>query len=228
MKKSRTILLIAIVILIGLFFALGLQDYLTLAALKSKQADMLAYYQANPTVTIAVYMLVYIATTALSLPGATILTLAGGALFGLGVGTLVVSFASTIGASLAFLAARFLFRDAVKAKFGERLAAIDDGMDKEGAFYLFTLRLVPAFPFFMINLLMGLTTIKLSTFYWVSQVGMLAGTLVYVNAGTQLAKLDSLLGILSPLLVGSFVLLGLFPLLAKKIIDLVREGNADV
>jgi uncharacterized membrane protein YdjX (TVP38/TMEM64 family) len=227
MNKSRTILLITIVILIGSFFAFDLQHYLTLEALKSKQAAMLAYYQANPTVTIAIYMLVYIATTALSLPGATILTLAGGGIFGLGMGTLVVSFASSIGASLAFLAARFLFRDAVKAKFGERLAAINEGMDKEGAFYLFTLRLVPAFPFFMINLLMGLTTIKLSTFYWVSQVGMLAGTLVYVNAGTQLAKLDSLSGILSPLLVGSFVLLGLFPLLAKKVIELVREGCAD-
>lgn len=227
MNKSRTILLITIVVLIGLFFAFDLQHYLTLETLKSKQAAMLAYYQANPAATIAVYMLVYIATTALSLPGATILTLAGGGLFGLWIGTLVVSFASTIGASLAFLAARFLFRDAVKAKFGERLAAIDEGIAKEGAFYLFTLRLVPAFPFFMINLLMGLTPIKLGTFYWVSQVGMLAGTLVYVNAGTQLAKLESLSGILSPLLVGSFVLLGLFPLLAKKVIELVREGNAN-
>ena len=221
MKKSRIILLIAIVALIGLFFAFDLQRYLTLDALKSKQSAMLVYYQANPILTIFVYMLIYIVTTALSLPGATILTLAGGVIFGLGMGTLLVSFASTIGASLVFLAARFLFRDVVKAKFGERLSTIDKGMASEGAFYLFTLRLVPAVPFFMINLLMGLTSLKLWTFYWVSQVGMLAGTLVYVNAGTQLAKLDSLAGILSPILVGSFVLLGLFPLITKKIIRFV-------
>jgi uncharacterized membrane protein YdjX (TVP38/TMEM64 family) len=228
MKKSRAFLLIAIVISIGLFFAFDLQTYFTLETLKSKQAAMLAFYQAHPMVTLAIYMLIYVATTALSLPGATILTLAGGGIFGLGMGTLVVSFASTIGASLAFLAARFLFRDAVKAKFGDRLATIDEGMAKEGAFYLFTLRLVPAVPFFMINLLMGLTVIKLRTFYWVSQLGMLAGTIVYVNAGTQLAKLDSLSGIVSPLLVGSFVMLGLFPLLAKKVIELARKDTTDV
>jgi uncharacterized membrane protein YdjX (TVP38/TMEM64 family) len=228
MKKSRAFLLIAIVISIGLFFAFDLQANFTLETLKSKQAAMLAFYQAHPMVTLAIYMLIYVATTALSLPGATILTLAGGGIFGLGMGTLVVSFASTIGASLAFLAARFLFRDAVKAKFGDRLATIDEGMAKEGAFYLFTLRLVPAVPFFMINLLMGLTVIKLRTFYWVSQLGMLAGTIVYVNAGTQLAKLDSLSGIVSPLLVGSFVMLGLFPLLAKKVIDLARMDTTDV
>jgi uncharacterized membrane protein YdjX (TVP38/TMEM64 family) len=227
MKKSRAFLLIAIVISIGLFFAFDLQAYFTLETLKSKQAAMLAFYQAHPMVTLAIYMLIYVATTALSLPGATILTLAGGGIFGLGMGTLVVSFASTMGASLAFLAARFLFRDAVKAKFGDRLATIDEGMAKEGAFYLFTLRLVPAVPFFMINLLMGLTVIKLRTFYWVSQLGMLAGTIVYVNAGTQLAKLDSLSGIVSPLLVGSFVMLGLFPLLAKKVIDLARKDTTD-
>jgi uncharacterized membrane protein YdjX (TVP38/TMEM64 family) len=153
------------------------------------------------------------------LPGATILTLAGGAIFGLLWGTVIVSFASTIGASLAFLSARFLFRDTVQAKFGEQLKTINEGIEKEGEYYLFTLRLVPLFPFFMINLLMGLTTLKIRTFYGISQIGMLAGTLVYVNAGTQLGKLESLSGILSPILVGSFVLLGLFPLIAKTIVE---------
>lgn len=150
------------------------------------------------------------------------MTLAGGALFGLGVGTLLVSFASSIGATLAFLASRFLFRDWVQGRYGERLAAINKGMEKDGAFYLFTLRLVPVLPFFVMNLLMGLTPIKTRTFYWVSQVGMLAGTLVYVNAGTQLACIDSLSGILCPGLLGSFVLLGILPLLAKRLVALVQ------
>jgi len=228
MKKSRIALSLIIAILMALFFAFDLQQYLTLEVLKSKQVAMLAYYQANPVMTIAVYMLVYITATALSLPGATMLTLAGGGVFGLWVGTLIVSFASTIGASSAFLAARFLFRDGVKDKFGERLKTIDDGITKEGAFYLFTLRLVPIVPFFMINLLMGLTTLKMRTFYWVSQLGMLAGTVVYVNAGTQLAKLDSLAGILSPELLGSFVLLGVFPLMAKKVIYFIEKRKSNV
>ncbi len=175
--------------------------------------------------TVAIYALIYIAVTGLSLPGATILTLAGGAVFGLFWGTVIVSFASTLGATLAFLAARFLFRDAVKARFGERLQAIDKGVTKEGALYLFTLRLVPVFPFFVINLAMGLTHIKTQTFYWVSQVGMLAGTLVYVNAGTQLGQLESLSGILSPGLIGSFILLGIFPLLANKIVEAIKANK---
>ena len=143
-------------------------------------------------------------------------------MFGLFWGTLLVSFASSLGATLAFLAARFLARDWVKARFGPRLAAIDRGVERDGGFYLFTLRLVPAFPFFMINLVMGLTPMRAWTFYWVSQVGMLAGTIVYVNAGTQLAAIDSLRGILSPALIGSFALLGIFPLIAKKIVDGVK------
>ena len=171
---------------------------------------------------IGVYFLIYVAVTALSLPGAVVMTLAGGALFGLWVGLLVVSFASSIGATLAFLASRLLLRDWVQGRFGDRLAAVNAGIAKDGAFYLFTLRLVPLFPFFVINLLMGLTPIKTRTFYWVSQVGMLAGTLVFVNAGTQLAKLDSLSGILSPALLGSFALLGVFPLLAKKLVAIVQ------
>jgi pyruvate/2-oxoglutarate dehydrogenase complex dihydrolipoamide dehydrogenase (E3) component/uncharacterized membrane protein YdjX (TVP38/TMEM64 family) len=164
-----------------------------------------------------------VVVTALSLPGAAVMTVAAGALFGLLQGTLLVSFASTIGATLAFLVSRYLLRDAVQQRFGSRLAAINRGIERDGAFYLFTLRLVPAFPFFLINLLMGLTPIKAWTFYWVSQIGMLAGTLVYVNAGTQIAQLESLSGILSPDLLISFALLGLFPLLAKKVTGLIQR-----
>ncbi|MPM75767.1 hypothetical protein SDC9_122761 [bioreactor metagenome] len=162
------------------------------------------------------YFIIYVVATALSLPGAALLTLAGGAIFGLLWGTVIVSFASTLGATLAFLMSRFLLRDWVSQRFGQRLDAIDEGVKREGAFYLFTLRLVPVFPFFLINLLFGLTAMNARTFFWVSQIGMLAGTLVYVNAGTQLARLDSLSGILSPALLGSFALLGVFPLIARK------------
>ncbi|MDT8426161.1 MAG: FAD-dependent oxidoreductase [Methyloprofundus sp.] len=221
MTSSRIILLMFIAALAGLFFYFDLGHYLTLETLKAQQSAIENYRAANPVLAVAVYMLVYVAVTGLSLPGAAILTLAGGAVFGVLWGTLIVSFASSIGATLAFLAARFLFRDTVKAKFGARLKAIDEGVAKEGGFYLFTLRLVPVFPFFMINLLMGLTNMRVWTFYGVSQIGMLAGTAVYVNAGTQLAKIDSLAGILSPALLGSFVLLGLFPLIAKKIITAI-------
>ncbi len=221
MTSSRIILLIFITAFISAFFYFDLGHYLSLETLKSQQSAIENYRAANPGFAIAVYMLVYVAVTGLSLPGATILTLAGGAVFGVLWGTLIVSFASSIGATLAFLAARFLFRDTVKAKFGARLKAIDEGVAKEGGFYLFTLRLVPVFPFFMINLLMGLTNMRIGTFYGVSQIGMLAGTAVYVNAGTQLAKIDSLTGVLSPALLGSFVLLGFFPLIAKKIVTAI-------
>ena len=160
--------------------------------------------------------------TGLSLPGAAIMTLVGGAIFGLLWGTVIVSFASAIGATLAFLASRYLFRDAIQAKFGDKLGAINRGVEKEGAFYLFALRLVPAFPFFVINLVMGLTPMKTWTYYWVSQLGMLAGTIVYVNAGTQIARIESLAGLVSPGLIGSFVLLGVFPLIAKRVVDWLK------
>ena len=222
MKKSRVLLLLLIVSLIAVFFIFDLQQYLSLETLKAQQATIESYRSDHLILAVVIYMLVYIAVTGLSLPGATILTLAGGAIFGLLWGTVIVSFASTIGATLAFLAARFLFRDTVKSCFSSRLQAIDEGIDRDGAFYLFTLRLVPIFPFFMINLIMGLTTFKVRTFYWVSQLGMLAGTIVYVNAGTQLAKIESLSGILSPALIGSFALLGIFPLMAKKIVTSIQ------
>ena len=222
MSLRKLSVVFAIALAVTAFFALDLGRYFSLDALKSQQAAIETYRQAAPWLTAAIFFAVYVAVTALSLPGAAIMTLAGGAVFGLLWGTVLVSFASSLGATLAFLAARFLLRDWVKARFGPRLAAIDRGVEKEGGFYLFTLRLVPAFPFFMINLVMGLTPMRAWTFYWVSQVGMLAGTLVFVNAGTQLAAISSLSGILSPALIGSFALLGIFPLIAKKIVDGVK------
>lgn len=223
MTQSKMFLLLAIAVMVMVFFSFDLQQYLTLESLKSQQAAVESYRSQFPVKAVLIYFLMYITVTGLSLPGATVLTLAGGAVFGLFWGTVIVSFASTLGATLAFLAARFLFRDWIKVRFGARLEAINEGIKRDGPFYLFTLRLVPLFPFFLINLAMGLTALKARTFYWVSQAGMLAGTLVYVNAGTQLAAIDSLGSILSPGLIGSFILLGLFPLLAKKIIDTVTE-----
>ena len=220
MNRSKLIVIVLLVAAVAAFFAFDLGRFLSLDALRAQQATLATLYAERPLAVIGVYFLVYVAVTALSLPGATILTLAGGAVFGLWIGTLVTSFASSIGATLAFLASRYLFRDAVKKRFGARLEAVDAGLAKDGAYYLFTLRLVPLVPFFVINLLMGLTRMKVLTFYLVSQIGMLAGTLVYVNAGTELARLDSLRGILSPGLVGSLVLLGVFPLVARKVLAL--------
>lgn len=209
-------------VLVAIFFALDLQQYLTLNYLKDSQARFAELYNENPVMVIGGYMAIYILVTALSLPGAVILTLAGGALFGLATGLIIVSFASSIGATLACFVARFVLRDWVQNKFGDKLTTINEGIAKEGAFYLFTLRLIPVFPFFVINLVMGLTKMPLLTFYWVSQLGMLAGTAVFVNAGKELAKIDSLSGILSPGLIGSFVILGLFPLVVKKLVNFIR------
>ncbi|MGR8978933.1 MAG: TVP38/TMEM64 family protein [Gammaproteobacteria bacterium] len=219
MSNPRPLLLFAVALLFFIFYYFDWHQALTLENLKSKIETLSAYRRDHAVQTALIYALLYIAVTGLSLPGATVLTLAGGALFGLLWGTVIVSFASSIGATLAFLAARFLFRDAVRRRFGDWLDTIDAGMARDGAYYLFTLRLVPLFPFFAINLTMGLTNIRVLTFYWVSQLGMLAGTIVYINAGTQLAKIESLSGILSPPLVASFALLGLFPLIAKKAIE---------
>ncbi|MFP8779026.1 FAD-dependent oxidoreductase [Hydrogenophaga sp. RWCD_12] len=216
-------LLLTLLLGIAAFFALDFGRFFSLDFLRASQASLAALREQQPLLLAAGFFLVYVAVTALSLPGATIVTLAGGAIFGLGWGLLLVSFASSIGATLAFLTARFLLRDSVQARFGQRLADIDQGIRKDGAFYLFSLRLIPVVPFFVINLLMGLTAMRTWTFYWVSQLGMLAGTAVYVNAGTQLGQLQSLRGILSPGLLGSFVLLGLFPLIARKVIEAVQR-----
>ncbi len=218
--------IIIVVIIIGIaaaFKIFDLGDYLTLEYIKSSQEKFTALYKENTVSVIASYMAIYILVTSLSLPGAVIMTLAGGALFGLLAGTLIVSFASTIGATLACFVTRFILRDWIQSRFGERLKPVNDGIEREGAFYLFTMRLIPAIPFWLINLAMGMTKMPLRTFFWVSQVGMLGGTIVFVNAGKELAKIDSLSGILSPTLILSFILLGVFPIAAKKILEFYRS-----
>jgi len=219
--RAAVVGLIVFGVLAFRYFDLG--QYLSLDYIKSSQEQFHALYQSHRLAVIASYMGIYIVVTALSLPGAAMMTLAGGGLFGLVVGTITVSFASTIGATLACIVSRFLLRDWVQGKFGDKLKTINAGIEKEGAFYLFSLRLVPVFPFFIINLLMGLTRMRLSTFFWVSQIGMLPGTLVYVNAGKELSQIDSLSGILSPGLLISFVLLGLFPITVKKLLALYKR-----
>ncbi|MBP6406071.1 MAG: FAD-dependent oxidoreductase [Ramlibacter sp.] len=223
MNIKKTVLVIAVLAAAVAFFALDLGRFLSLDYLKQSQAQFATLVQSQPLLVAGSYFSIYVAATALSLPGAAIITLAGGAIFGLGWGLLIVSFASSIGATLAFLVARFLLRDSIEARFGNRLAEINRGVEKDGAFYLFTLRLIPLVPFFVINLVMGLTQMRAWTFYWVSQLGMLAGTAVFVNAGTQLARIDSLKGILSPALLGSFVLLGVFPWLARKGVEAMQK-----
>ncbi|PUE54244.1 FAD-dependent oxidoreductase [Limnohabitans parvus] len=223
MRFRQSLLLLLLALAIGAFVALDLGRYLSFEQLKASQASFDQLYAQQPVMVAAVYFGVYVLATALSIPGAVIITLGGGAVFGLWQGLLLVSFASTLGATLAFLASRFVLREWVEARFGQRLADINAGVDKEGAFYLFTLRLIPVVPFFLINLLMGLTRMKTWTYYWVSQLGMLAGTAVYVNAGTELAQLDSVRGILSPALLGSFVLLGIFPLLTRRVVAAVQK-----
>jgi len=220
MKKNfnKIIIIALIIIAIAAFKVLNLGDYLSLSYIKESQQKFEALYAEQTIVVIGAYMLIYILVTSLSLPGAVVMTLAGGALFGLVRGTVIVSFASTIGATLACFVSRFILRDWVQGKFGDKMKTVNDGIEREGPFYLFTLRLIPIFPFWMINLVLGLTKMPLRTFYWVSQAGMLPGTIVYVNAGKELAKIDSLSGILSPGLIISFVLLGLLPLVTKKAI----------
>jgi len=217
MNRKRLLLLIVIAAAIGAFFAFDLQQLLSLESFEARRNRIDAFHAEHPWQTAAAYFVIYVAVTALSLPGATIMTLIGGAIFGVVAGTVLVSFASSIGATAAFLVARFLLRDGVRARFGEKIRAIDDGIAREGAFYLFALRLVPVFPFWLINLAMGLTAIRTWTYYWVSQLGMLAGTVVYVYAGTQLGQFRISAG-----LVAAFVLLGIFPLLAKKMLDAIK------
>ena len=222
MSRARLLVLGLLAVLVAAFFALGGHRYLSFDAVKAQQAAIEAYYQSHPRQAALGYFAVYVAVTGLSLPGAAVMTLVGGAAFGLLWGAVIVSFASSLGATFAFLASRFLLRDWVQQKFGQHMRAVNEGVEREGGFYLFTLRLIPAIPFFAINLAMGLTPIRTWTFYWVSQLGMLAGTIVYVNAGTQLAAIESPAGILSPGLIGAFLLLGFFPLIAKKVVDVVK------
>ena len=217
MSKSKLLVLAVIAAAITAFFVFDLKQYVSLDYFQAQRAAIEAQVQAYPLRTALLFFGAYVAVTGLSLPGAAIMTLIAGALFGLLLGTVIVSFASTLGATLAFLASRFLLRDWVQQRFGDRLRPINEGIAREGAFYLFALRLVPAFPFFVINLVMGLTPIRTSTYYWVSQLGMFAGTLVYVYAGTQLGAFKISAGLLL-----AFALLGIFPLLAKKVLDALK------
>jgi uncharacterized membrane protein YdjX (TVP38/TMEM64 family) len=227
-KLVGKIVLIALVLaLAAAFFGFGLNRYLTLDFLKQSREALGAAYAAAPARFLAGYFVLYVLVAALSLPGATVLTLGGGALFGFWTTLVVVSFASTIGATAACALARTLFREAIAKRLTGKLKAIDEGIRREGAFYLFTLRLIPLFPFFVVNAAMGLTAMPLRTFYAVSQLGMLPGTAVYVNAGAQLGRLTSLSGIVSPELLVSFALLGLFPLAAKRVVALVRTRRAE-
>ena len=222
-KRGQALVLVGVVVVVAALLALQAQQGFDLAFVQEQRFAALAFVEANPVLAPAAFLLLYIAVTGLSLPGAALLTLIAGAAFGLVLGTVLVSFASSIGATVAFVLARYLFRDVVQRRFAAPLARINEGIAKDGAFYLFALRLVPAFPFFAINLGMALTPLKVTTFYWVSQVGMLAGTVVYVNAGREIGKLESLSGILSPTLIASFALLGLFPLIARKALDTIKR-----
>jgi len=222
-SRNKVVLLLIVAAAVAAFFAFDLGHYLSLAAIKEHQAGLGALYAEHPVLVLGSFFAAYVAVTALSLPGAAVMTLAAGAIFGLFAGTVLASFASSIGATLAFLSSRYLLRDMVQRRFGARLADVNKGVERDGPFYLFSLRLVPLIPFFVVNLVMGLTGMRATTFYLVSQVGMLAGTLVYVNAGTQLSKIDSLRGILSPGLLVSFVLLGLFPILARKVSEALQR-----
>ncbi len=216
-KTMQKLTILAVVAaILGLFILFDLDRYFTLSFLKESRDSFAALYSRSPALVIGVYFMIYLVVAALALPGAVVMTLAGGALLGLFVGTVVVSFASTIGATLACFFSRFLLRDWVQSKFGDKLESVNRGIQREGAFYLFTLRLIPIFPFFIINLVMGLTRMPLFRYYWVSQLGMFPATLVYVNAGKELGKIESVAGILSPALLVSFAVLGLFPIVVKK------------
>lgn len=219
----RIFLAASVVVALLAFHYFDLGRFFSFADLKSRQNALALIYAEHPIRTLLGYAVIYIAVAVLSLPGAAIMTLAAGALFGLWVGTLVAAIASAIGATLAFLVVRFLLHDAVQSRFGAQLRVVNEGIAREGAFYLFTLRLIPVFPFFMINMVMALTPIRVSTFYLVSQVGMIPATIVFVNAGTQLARITSPGDILTPTILGSFALLGLFPLFARKAVDLLRR-----
>lgn len=221
--NPKIILAVLVVALIAAFFLFDLQQYFSLEYLKSQKDALNSLYQANPALISAIYFMVYLAVAALALPAAAILTLAGGAIFGFWQGLFLVSFASSIGATIAFLLTRYLFHDSVQKKFGKRLEAVNRGIENEGAFYVFGLRFVPFIPFVVVNSLLALTKLKTTTFYWASQLGMLIGTAVYVNAGTQLAEIDNAGDILSFKLLLSFVLLGIFPIVAKHLLSWFKK-----
>ncbi|MFV8451098.1 TVP38/TMEM64 family protein [Vibrio campbellii] len=226
-KLILGLILVATILFLGVNFG----QYLTLENAKAQQEALNSFIDQNFIYAATTYFFAYIAITAFSIPGAAVVTLLGAALFGFWTSLLLVSFASTIGATIAFLSSRYLLREWVQSKFGSKLSAINQGVEKDGAFYLFSLRLIPVFPFFLINLLMGLTPMTIARFYLTSQIGMLPGTAVYLNAGTQLATIDSLSGIVSPTVLASFALLGLFPIIAKWVMNKVRpaqvqNGNA--
>ena len=226
MNRQRLMIITLLLLAVLGFYVSGAHTFFTLETLQTYRSDFQAAFQQSPWQVAGIFFALYVVMTTLSLPGATLLTLLGGALFGLGWGLLIISFASTIGATLAFLLSRFLFRQPIEKRFPRQFDTLNRGVDKDGAFYLFTLRLVPIFPFFMINLVMGLTRLKTVTFYWVSQLGMLPGTVVYVNAGGQLGELESLGGIISPGLLASFALLAVFPWIARRLALLVQKRNA--
>ena len=226
MNKTKILLVIIIIAVVASYVFFDLGRFLTLSFIQSQLSEIQQFRDENFGLTALLYFTAYIAITALSIPGAVIVTLLGGAIFGVLWGTLIVSFASSIGATLAFLVSRLLLRDWVQSKFGHYLAPINRGVEKDGSFYLFSIRMVPLFPFFIVNLLMGLTPIGVGSFYIVSQVGMLVGTAVYVNAGSELAQITSLSGLVSPSVILSFVLLGLFPLAAKFIVGLIKRNKS--
>ncbi|WP_320169756.1 TVP38/TMEM64 family protein [Maridesulfovibrio sp.] len=220
--KNKILLLVLIGVVVALFFYFDLDRIFTLEYLKSSRQDFQLFYAENPAPTVLGFFVLYVIVVGLSLPGATVLGLAAGALFGFWAGVVIISFASSLGALIACFFSRYLFREYVQRKFGDRLERVNRGIAEEGAFYLFCMRLIPAIPFVVINLVMGLTSMRLRTFYWVSQVGMLPGTMVYVNAGKELGKIDSLSGIVQPGLIAAFVLLGIFPLVVRKAVSFVK------
>jgi uncharacterized membrane protein YdjX (TVP38/TMEM64 family) len=220
---KKIIIVLVIIGLIAAFKVFNLGQYLSFSYLKESRDTLVGLYEKHTALVITAYFFIYVITTSLSLPGASPLTIVGGAVMGFWVATLVVSFASTIGATLACFFSRFLLRDWVQNKIGNRIKKVNEGIEKEGSFYLFTLRLIPLFPFWMINLAMGLTKMPLKRYYWVSQIGMLPGTMLYVNAGKELGKIDSPAGILSPSLIISFALIGIFPLVVKKLVAWYRS-----
>ncbi|WP_432736269.1 TVP38/TMEM64 family protein [Maridesulfovibrio sp. FT414] len=224
--KNKILLLGLLVSIIVMFFAFDLDRFFTLEYLKNSRQEFQLFYAQNPFLSVFAFFLLYVLVVGVNLPGAAVLGLAGGALFGFTVGVIAISFASTIGATLACFFSRYLFRDYVQRKFGDRLEKVNRGIAEEGGFYLFSMRLIPAIPFVVINLVMGLTSMRLRTFYWISQIGMLPGTMVYVNAGKELGKIDSLSGIAQPGLIISFAILGLFPLAVRKVVSFVKARRS--